>query len=140
MKFYITENAFLGLPQEGRQLQSVQILCRLLFTAARIGEEKFIRLVFGTSAGRAAFEAYKNKSPSPENIADENGHKKIAAYLRSITERYLNSKLFQLSTMKKRYAEMQYRAFMALLTLTPFNFLIKGDVTREDLQDRFQDN
>lgn len=140
MKFYITENAFLGLPQEGRQLQSVQILCRLLFTAARIGEEKFIRLVFGTSAGRAAFEAYKNKSPLPENIADENGHKKIAAYLRSITERYLNSKLFQLSTMKKRYAEMQYRAFMALLTLTPFNFLIKGDVTREDLQDRFQDN
>lgn len=140
MKFYITENAFLGLPQEGRQLQSVQILCRLLFTAARIGEEKFIRLVFGTSAGRAAFEAYKNKSPLPENIADENGHKKIAAYLRSITERYLNSKLFQFSTMKKRYAEMQYRAFMALLTLTPFNFLIKGDVTREDLQDRFQDN
>ena len=140
MKFYITENAFLGLPQEGRQLQSVQILCRLLFTAARIGEEKFIRLVFGTSAGRAAFEAYKNKSPLPENIADENGHKKIAAYLRSITERYLNSKLFQFSTMKKRYAEMQYRAFMALLTLTPFNFLIKGDVTRGDLQDRFQDN
>ena len=140
MKFYITENAFLGLPQEGRQLQSVQILCRLLFTAARIGEEKFIRLVFGTSAGRAGFEAYKNKSPLPENIADENGHKKIAAYLRSITERYLNSKLFQLLTMKKRYAEMQYRAFMALLTLTPFNFLIKGDVTREDLQDRFQDN
>lgn len=35
---------------------------------------------------------------------------------------------------------MQYRAFMTLLTLTPFNFLIKGDVTREDLQDRFQDN
>ena len=140
MKFYITENAFLGLPQEGRQLQSVQILCRLLFTAARIGEEKFILLVFGTSAGRAAFEAYKNKSPLPENIADENGHEKIAAYLRSITERYLNSKHFQFSTMKKRYAQMQYRAFMALLTLTPFNFLIKGDVTREDLQDRFQDN
>lgn len=140
MKFYITENAFLGLPQEGRQLQSVQILCRLLFTAARIGEEKFTRLVFGTSAGRAAFEAYKNKPPLPENIADENGHEKIAAYLRSITERYLNSKLFQFSTMKKRCAEMQYRAFMALLTLTPFNFLIKGDVTREDLQDRFQDN
>ena len=87
MKFYITENGFLGLPQEGRQLQSVQILCRLLFTAARIGEEKFIRLVFGTSAGRAAFEAYKNKPPLPENIADENGHEKIAAYLRSITER-----------------------------------------------------
>lgn len=89
LKFYSTENAFLGLSQEGRQLQSVEILRRLLFTAARIGEEKFIRLVFGTSAGRAAFDAYKNKSPLPENVAYENGHEKIAAYLRSITERYL---------------------------------------------------
>ena len=83
---------------------------RLLFTAARIGEEKFIRLVFGTSAGRAAFEAYKNKSPLPENVADENGHEKIAAYLRSITERYLNSKRSQCNNLnekkKKRYAGM----------------------------------
>ena len=51
--------------------------------------------MFGTSAGRAAFEAYKNNSPLPENIADENGHEKIAAYLQSITERYLNSKRSQ---------------------------------------------
>lgn len=78
----------------------------MLFTAARIGEEKFIRLVFGTSAGRAAFEAYKNKSPLPENIADENGHEKIAAYLRSMTERYLNSKLFQFAIIKMKIKGM----------------------------------
>lgn len=98
-------------------------------------------MVFGTSAGRAAFEAYKNKSPLPENIADENGHEKIAAYLRSMTERYLNSKLFQFAIIemkKKRYAGMQHRAlyfFVAPLTLTslremnstdPFNFFIKA--------------
>ena len=98
-------------------------------------------MVFGTSAGRAAFEAYKNKSPLPENIADENGHEKIATYLRSMTERYLNSKLFQFAIIKmkkKRYAWMQHRAlyfFVAPLTLTslremnstdPFNFFIKA--------------
>ena len=98
----LLKTLFIGLSQEGRQLQSVEILRRLLFTAARIGEEKFIRLVFGTSAGRAAFEVYKNKSPLPENIADENGHKKIAAYLRSITERYLNSKRFQCAIIKMK--------------------------------------
>lgn len=66
--------------------------------------------MFGTSAGRAAFEAYKNKSPLPENVADENGHEKIAAYLRSITERYLNSNRSQCNNLnekkKKRYAGM----------------------------------
>ena len=40
LKFYSTENAFLGLSQEGRQLQSVEILRRLLFhgCADRRGE------------------------------------------------------------------------------------------------------
>lgn len=82
----------------------------MLFTAARIGEEKFIRLVFGTSAGRAAFEAYKNKSPLPENIADENGHEKIAAYLRSMTERYLNSKLFQFAIIEMKKKKVRWDA------------------------------
>ena len=63
-------------------------------------------MVFGTSAGLAAFEAYKNKSPLPENIAHENGHEKIAAYLRNITERYLDSKLFQLAIMRTIHISM----------------------------------
>ena len=99
-------------------------------------------MVFGTSAGRAAFEAYKNKSPLPENIADENGHEKIAAYLRSITERYLNSKLFQFAIIKMKKKKGMLGCsiklcifFVALLTLTslrelnstdPFNFFIKA--------------
>ena len=37
--------------------------------------------MFGTSAGRAAFDAYKNKSPLPENVADENGHEKDCSIL-----------------------------------------------------------
>lgn len=80
---------FIGLLQNVRQLQSVEILRRLLHTAARIGHEKFIRLIFATSAGRTVFEAYKNKSPLPENVADANGHEKIATYLRSIAKRYI---------------------------------------------------
>ena len=87
---YLFKPLFIGLPQHVRQLKSVEILRRLLYTAARIGQEKFIRMIFGTSAGRTVFEAYKNKSPLPENVADANGHEEIAAYLRSITERYIS--------------------------------------------------
>lgn len=87
---YLFKPLFIGLPQHVRQLKSVEILRRLLYTAARIGQEKFVRMIFGTSAGRTVFEAYKNKSPLPENVADANGHEKIAAYLRSITERYIS--------------------------------------------------
>lgn len=87
---YLFKPLFIGLPQHVRHLKSVEILRRLLYTAARIGQEKFIRMIFGTTAGRTVFEAYKNKSPLPENVADANGHEKTAAYLRSITERYIS--------------------------------------------------
>ena len=57
-------------------------------TAAGIGAEEFIQMVFSTSAGRIIFEAYKTESPLPEEIADSNGHAKVAEYLKGITERY----------------------------------------------------
>ena len=60
----------------------------MLYTAARIGVEGFIRMVFGTSAGRIVFEAYKNKSPLPEEIAAGNGYDEIASFLRNVSERY----------------------------------------------------
>ena len=91
--FELLTLVFIGLPEHEGQQQSVEILQRLIYTAARIGEEKFIRLVFGTSVGRTAFQAYKNKFPLPEDIADVNGHAKIASYFRGITERYVNVNL-----------------------------------------------
>jgi len=77
-----------GLFNQGGQHQAVEILRRLLYTAARIGVEGFIRMVFGTSAGRIVFEAYKNKSPLPEEIAAGNGYDEIASFLRDVSERF----------------------------------------------------
>ena len=92
-KIIIMEHSYhhslLGIFNQGYQ-HSVDVLTRLVYTAARIGVGEFIRMVFSTSAGRIVFEAYKNKSPLPENIADANGHDEIAASLRAITKRYLS--------------------------------------------------
>ena len=81
--------SLLGIFNQGYQ-HSVDVLTSLVYAAARIGVGEFIRMVFSTSAGRIVFEAYKNKSPLPENIADANGHDEIAASLRAITKRYLS--------------------------------------------------
>lgn len=80
-------STFLGLSMQGKKLHSVDVLRRMLYTAARIGAEKFIRTVFRTSAGGIVFEAYKMLSALPEDIADANGHDEVAAYFRGITER-----------------------------------------------------
>jgi len=87
-KSYLSQYLFLGLSEEEGKQQPVDVLQRLLYTAAQIGAEEFIRTLFSTSAGRIVFESYKNRSPLPEDIADANGHDEIAGYFRSITERY----------------------------------------------------
>lgn len=78
---------FLGWPSRGKQ-QPVDVLCGFVYAAARFGVESFIRMVFGTSAGRIIFARYSNKSPLPEELADRNGQNEIAAYLRSVKKRY----------------------------------------------------
>lgn len=78
-----------GLPSDGRQRQAMDILRCLVYTAAGIGAEEFIRMIFPTSAGRIVFEAYKKESPLPEDMADANGHEEIATFLRAITKRYM---------------------------------------------------
>ena len=78
-----------GLANDGRQRQAVDILRCLVYTAAGIGAEEFIRMTFSTSAGRIAFEAYKQDSPLPEDLADANGHEEIATFLRATTKRYI---------------------------------------------------
>ena len=78
-----------GLPNDGRQRQAMGMLRCLVFTAAEIGAEEFIRMIFSSSAGRIIFEAYKKQSLLPESIADANGHEEIATFLRTITKRYI---------------------------------------------------
>ena len=81
-------NLFLiGSSNHGRQQNSLDVLRRLVYTAARIGAGEFIRMLFSTSARHIVFKAYKNRCPLPEDIADANGHYEIATYLRSATER-----------------------------------------------------
>lgn len=67
----------------------MDLLRYLIYTAARIGAEEFIRMIFSTSAGRIVFEAYKKESTLPEDMAEENGHEGIATFLRAITKRYI---------------------------------------------------
>lgn len=67
----------------------MDLLRCLVYTAAGIGAEEFLRMIFSTSAGRIVFEAYKKESTLPEDMADENGHEGIATFLRAITKRYI---------------------------------------------------
>lgn len=80
--------SFLGLPREGGETSSANVLRRLVFTAARTGAEQFIRMIFGTSARRAVYETYKNEPLLPEDVAATKGHDRIAAYLGAQTKKY----------------------------------------------------
>ena len=78
-----------GLPSDGQQRQAMDILQCLVYTAAEIGAEEFIQMIFSTPAGRIVFEAYKKESSLPEDMAEANGHEDIATFLRAITKRYI---------------------------------------------------
>ena len=78
----------LGSSKQRVLQNSVNILRRLVYTAARVGAVDFIRMVFTSSAGRIVFKTYKNNYPLPEEIAVANAHPEVAAYLQAITERY----------------------------------------------------
>ena len=65
----------------------MDLLRCLVYTAAGIGAEEFLRMIFSTSAGRIVFEAYKKESTLPEDMADENGHEGIATKKREINKR-----------------------------------------------------
>ena len=69
--------------------QQVQLLCLLVFTAAREGAQQFIEIIFSSSAGRLVFDAYKNSQPLPEVVANDHGHNKTACYLEGVTKRYM---------------------------------------------------
>ena len=69
-------------------LQSLQGLQLLVYTAAETGAQQFIELIFNSSAGRVVFNAYRNTSPLPEDVARAYGHEDTAQYLESISKRY----------------------------------------------------
>nr|XP_058956469.1 uncharacterized protein LOC131783719 isoform X2 [Pocillopora verrucosa] len=69
--------------------QQVQLLCFLVYTAAKEGAQHFVEMIFSCSAGRIVFDAYKSNSQLPEVIAREHGNLGIARYFENITERLL---------------------------------------------------
>ncbi|XP_022808807.1 uncharacterized protein LOC111345793, partial [Stylophora pistillata] len=68
--------------------QPVQMLCVLVYTAAEIGGQRFIEMIFNSSAGRVVYDLYKDRSALPEAIARECGHEKKAIYVEEITKRF----------------------------------------------------
>ena len=83
-------NCFKGLLDQAKQLDPDNILKTLVYAAAEAGAMRLIETIFSLPAGRVAFEAYKEDSSLPEDIAEENGHGKVAAYLRDITRRLVD--------------------------------------------------
>ena len=80
---------FKGPVDQAKQLHP-DILKPLVYAAAEAGAMRLIETIFSLPAGRVAFEAYKDDSSLPEDIAEENGHGKLAAYLRDITRRLVD--------------------------------------------------
>ncbi|CAH3017380.1 unnamed protein product [Porites evermanni] len=78
-------------PQQGpanQELRPADILKPLVYAGAQAGASELIEIIFNLPMARIIFEAYKNESCLPEDIAEENGHKEIAHFLRGITKRY----------------------------------------------------
>ena len=78
---------FLGPLHQEKQLEPDKILKALVYAAAEAGAIRLIETIFSLPAGRVFFECYKEESSLPEDIAEENGHGKAAAYLRDKTKR-----------------------------------------------------
>lgn len=81
---------FIGLVSQEGQVEPQNILKALVYAAAEAGALKLIETIFSLSAGRVAFQAYKEDIYLPEDIAQENGHRDVAAYLRATTKRLVD--------------------------------------------------
>ena len=78
----------LGSSIQAKQEQSVELLQLMVYTAAEIGAQRFIEMVFSTSAGQVVFCSYKDRNPLPEDVARANGHEELAQYLQDVHTRY----------------------------------------------------
>ncbi|XP_068688402.1 uncharacterized protein [Montipora foliosa] len=76
---------FLTTDQRANSLQGLQ---SLVYIAAQTGALQFIELIFSTSAGQIVFDSYKDRTPSPEDIARACGHDDLANYLQDLTTRF----------------------------------------------------
>jgi len=66
----------------------MQLFRLLVYTAAEVGAQQFIEMIFNSSAGRVVFEAYKDSSQLPEVVARDHGNEETAQYLERLTKRF----------------------------------------------------
>ena len=69
---------------------SVKLLQFLVYKAAELGGidgQKFIQMIFSTSAGTVVFNSYRNRATLPEDVAGTNGHLTLANYLQDVNSR-----------------------------------------------------
>lgn len=78
---------FQDLYTQKNNFEPDKILKALVYAAAEAGALRLIETIFSLRAGRVVYESYKEESSLPEDIAEENGHGKVAAYLRGKTKR-----------------------------------------------------
>ena len=86
--FHNLYNHLLGSSIQAKQGQSVELLQLLVHTAAETGAQRFIEMVFSTSAGQVVFCSYKDRNPLPEDVARAIGHRELAQYLQDVHTRY----------------------------------------------------
>ena len=77
----------LGSSIQAKQEQSVELLQLMVYTAAQRGAQRFIEMVFSTSAGQVVFNSYKDRNPLPKDVARANGHEELAQYLQNVHTR-----------------------------------------------------
>lgn len=78
----------LGSSIQAKQEQSIELLQLMVYTAAQTGAQRFIEMVFSTSAGQVVFNSYKERNSLPEDVARANGHEELAQYLQDVHTRY----------------------------------------------------
>jgi len=82
----------------------------LVYTAAEVGAQQFIEMIFNSSAGRVVFEAYKGSSQLPEVIARDHGNEETAQYLERLTKRYIFRRMAKNCNARLKIGAYMYTA------------------------------
>ena len=76
-----------GSLPDAKQVQSLKVLQLLVYTAAEVGAQQFLEVIFSTSVGKIVFDSYKDCIPLPKDVARANGHGELAEFLKDVDKR-----------------------------------------------------
>ena len=81
-----TFSLFVGAVQTGVD-STLNVLQLMVYTAAETNAHQFVRVLFGTSVGRAVFSHYRDSTRLPQDVARDKGHEELAEYLEEVHQR-----------------------------------------------------